>query len=94
MDDLYPIIDETINPCRGCPDYDEDGCRSAGGCGRPHTSADRIRALTDEELADLFQNLCCPYSLEMGGWEGYCEIETKGCRNCWLDWLRKGGETR
>jgi hypothetical protein len=53
MDDyFFPIIDENINPCRGCLDYGEDGCKSNGGCGRPPTNADRIRSMTDEELAD------------------------------------------
>ena len=55
MDEYYfPIIDENINPCRGCPDYDEDGCKSNGGCGKPQTNADRIRAMTDEEIEDWY----------------------------------------
>lgn len=36
---LFPYIDMNINPCSGCPDYDENehGCKSNGGCGRPET---------------------------------------------------------
>lgn len=53
----------------------------------PITNADRIRAMTDEELAELFANDNC----------GYCRIHdfcfAKGCAiNCedvWLDWLKQ-----
>ena len=56
------------------------------------TNADRIRSMSDEELEGLFRNLCCPYSLDMGGWEGLCNIESKGCGRCWSDWLRQEAE--
>ena len=54
---------------------------------KPITNADRIRAMTDEELAELFANDNC----------GYCRIHDfcfdKGCAiNCedvWLDWLKQ-----
>jgi hypothetical protein len=69
MDDyFFPIIDENINPCRGCPDYDEDGCKSNGGCGSPQTNADRIRAMTDEELVDLYMRAI--EDEEYPGWWG------------------------
>ena len=42
MDDYFPIIDENINPCRGCPDYEENGCKSSGGCGRPQVNIDAV----------------------------------------------------
>ena len=53
----------------------------------PQTNADRVREMTDEELAELFSNDNC----------GYCRIHdfcfAKGCQvNCedvWLDWLRQ-----
>lgn len=53
---------------------------------KPITNADRIRYMTDEELARLFADGNC----------GYCRIHdfcfSKGCAiNCeevWLDWLR------
>ena len=55
------------------------------------THADKIRAMSDEELVELFANDNC----------GYCRIHDfcfdKGCAiNCedvWLDWLRQEGET-
>ena len=51
------------------------------------SNADRIRAMTDEELAQLFADDNC----------GYCRIHdfcfAKGCQiNCedvWLDWLKQ-----
>ena len=56
----------------------------------PKTNADRIRSMTDEELAELFADNNC----------GYCRIPdfcfAKGCQiNCedaWLDWLREEAE--
>ena len=54
---------------------------------KPQTNADRIRAMTDEELADLFADNDC----------GYCRIHdfcfAKGsainCEDVWLDWLKQ-----
>ena len=51
------------------------------------TNADRIRSMTDEELARLFADENC----------GYCRIHdfcfAKGCQidceDMWLDWLRE-----
>lgn len=50
------------------------------------TNADRIRAMTDEELAEMMAHWNC----------GYCKIHDycfsqKGieCDEAWLDWLRK-----
>ena len=61
------------------------------------TNADKIRAMTDEELAELigdnidcaickkevFQITTCPGSLTADG---------KDCHGCWLDWLKKEAE--
>ena len=57
---------------------------------KPITNADRIRSMTDEELAELFADNDC----------GYCRIHdfcfANGCKiNCedaWLDWLKLEGE--
>jgi hypothetical protein len=59
---------------------------------KPITNADRIRAMTDEELAEFFpttaSEFSCPPSStnescrNVGGW-------FKGCPKCWLDWLKK-----
>lgn len=62
------------------------GCRYCG-IHTKQTNADRIRAMSDEDLAELFANDNC----------GYCRIHDfcfdKGCAgNCkdvWLGWLRQ-----
>lgn len=63
------------------------GCSGEENCPdkRVLTNAERIRSMTDVELTELFQNLCCPYSL---GGEVDCNIENLGCGNCWLSWLK------
>ena len=50
------------------------------------TNADRIRSMTDEELAEWFGNMiypecvCCPADND-----GWCE----DCKTKWLDWLKQ-----
>lgn len=49
------------------------------------TNADRIRQMTDEELAQI---IMCPYE-NMSG-ECMCEKDTRtNCIQCCLEWLRK-----
>ena len=51
----------------------------------PHiTNADRIRAMTDEELAELVNSPCPPTTP--------CVEDAYGepnCKNCWLEWLKE-----
>lgn len=54
---------------------------------RPQTNGDRIRAMTDEELAEFFQNTtscdsCIIYKDE-------CGTESYLCIQRWLDWLKQ-----
>lgn len=67
------------------PGFDADNCKEF----KPMANADRIRVMSDEELADW---LCqtqyregdfCP---PKHGWQ-YCII-SDGCSVCWLDWLK------
>ena len=53
---------------------------------RPQTRADSIRAMSDEELAEFLDVNYCPPGRFMGDYD--CK-SFKGCRSCWLDWLRK-----
>ena len=51
---------------------------------QPKTNADRIRAMTDEELArwlsDMHDSVTCP---------NYGDYDcVTSCRVCWLDWLQ------
>lgn len=65
---------------------------------KPITNADRIRAMSDEELAEWLSSFCA-----CGEYEDTCPaIHCKGCggADCsvpWLDWLRQeveNAETR
>ena len=50
------------------------------------TNADRIRAMSDEELAKIIEHeLGCPVT-------GDCEKMYKDCKACWLDWLQSPAE--
>lgn len=44
------------------------------------SSADRIRAMSDEELAEFVTSNTCPPE------ENPCEDD---CKSCWLDWLQR-----
>lgn len=81
--------------CNNCKrkDYCEahsienDSCVASGYSDYvPQTNYDRIISKSPEELAELFSHMCCPYSL---GGEIECNIENKGCKVCWLDWLKQ-----
>lgn len=55
---------------------------------KPITNADRIRAMTDEELADWFSIYCCRNKI----YDAHCETFVN-CKACWLDWLRQEAQT-
>lgn len=55
----------------------------------PITNADRIRAMTDEELAVICEDGCppkheCPTMDILGE-----IVEKSACQQCWLDWLKE-----
>ena len=47
------------------------------------TNADRIRAMSDEELAMFIERSDCP---PHGNW--ICDYENRDCIHCWLAWLQ------
>ena len=50
------------------------------------TNADRIRAMSDEEMAEkLGRGPGCPVT-------GDCEKMSMDCNACWLDWLQQTAE--
>ena len=53
----------------------------------PQTNADKIRSMSDEEMADLINReigYCAP--------TGDCEKMSNDCKACWLDWLKQSAE--
>lgn len=66
-------------------------CDFADCEGKKPSNADRFRAMSDEELVEIFANNDC----------GYCRIHdfcfAKGsainCEDVWLDWLKLEAET-
>ena len=51
--------------------------------GKPVTNADRIRAMSDEEMAKKLQYASgCPVNAD-------CINMSGDCKACWLDWLQQ-----
>ena len=70
------------------PCFDDGKCHYKGECGHkaPLTNADRIRSMTDEELANIIE---CPYG------NPYFDehLPCKGsCHDCLLIWLHQPAE--
>lgn len=58
---------------------------------KKRTNADRVRSMTDEELADFLCDIgeCdrrCPAKI------GDCIFSDSTCRGAWLDWLKQEAE--
>lgn len=75
--------------CRKCAAF--SWCMENEECGlfkpKPQTNADRIRSMTDEELARFADNYCtCPPNHND---IGACEKQSPFCIDCWLDWLKQ-----
>lgn len=79
--------------CKNCNNYRNDWCEIVSDSPDPDmvrdcrhfwlkTNADRIRAMTDEELADWHAS--CPYIDK--------ECTMKGCVKCVLEWLQQPAE--
>ena len=105
---IYPkLSDGTINWCVMCKNEGSDFYDLCCMCeygekeddpptcyeSKPQTNADRIRAMSDEELAEYFPTHAslCP-DLEEN--KTVCKganfmANDKMCRKCWLDWLRQ-----
>ena len=78
-----------MSDCRQCADF--DWCTEHEDCGlfkpKPQTNADRIRAMSDEELAELWWERVdcgeCPVHKE-------CKLTGQDCKRLALDWLKRG----
>ncbi len=82
--------------CKNCPVspcntlYYRGSCcreqRAKHGLGDPMTNADRIRSMTDEELAKILGDKCIrPPTSE-------CAKACGDCVACWLEWLQQSVE--
>ena len=76
-----------MSDCRKCADF--EWCVKNEDCGlfkaKPETNADRIRNMTDEELAEFLDNA----TLAKIPWcSDECPKE-EICSNCALEWLKK-----
>ena len=80
--------------------FDPATCKAVDYCPQatpPRTKADRIRAMTDEELARLLTDAECPSDL--GGTDKckdpppHTSLDSILCRECWLAWLRQEATT-
>ena len=60
---------------------------------RPQTNADRIRSMTDEELADMLDEVSVHGILALGS-DFPCDVcrERTECKNCFEDWLKAESE--
>ena len=54
---------------------------------KPITNADRIRGMTDEELAEFFHNTTFCDSCFI--FKNECGTEKYSCKQRWLDWLKQ-----
>lgn len=69
-------------------------CGKPSTIGKPLTNADRIRAMTDKELAEFLAELRIAPSCTgkcHKDYEIYGKLRTF-CHDCWLDWLKTEGE--
>ena len=88
--------------CSGCKHLNERGYCEFTGCiipctvratipeEKPLTNADRIRSMTDEELAELIADGCCR---NIDCPDEFYMKDGLNCYGCWLDWLRQEAQT-
>lgn len=91
-----------MNYCDGCVDYDHETqmCVPSGEAAGPAvvyckekrlylTKGDKIRDMTDEELAEWFlKNAVCPCVAVDEG----CALNDDTCKQAWLSWLEEKAE--
>ena len=75
------------------PCYDDGKCHYKGECGHkaPLTNADRIRAMSDKELAELMRSMMdCDSCGNMFSFK--CDGSYEHCLSVCLEWLQKPAE--
>lgn len=80
-----------MDECKNCANMDSEYCFACddGNQFKPMTNGDRIRSMTDEELAEnLMKAYDCPKGKDcveqMPGEDGFHQ-----CKRCWVEWLRQ-----
>lgn len=70
-----------------CAHSGEDRELEKRSCYIPMTNGDRIRSMSDEELAKIISDGGCPPKIS----EIVCET-TDDCNVCWRNWLKQPAE--
>ena len=80
-----------MSDCRQCADF--NWCAEHEDCGlfkpKPQTNADRIRAMTDEELDKFLGDVQWDVANYCGGVTQKQEYPVPEQRGAWLDWLKE-----
>lgn len=78
--------------CINCNSYFSKNDILGGGeetTPKPKTNADRIRSMTDEELAEAFSSISCCYEKAQDCMKYSDGKGGRNCKKCWLDWLKQ-----
>ena len=86
----YNSKSESEYPCNQC-------VHNATDKFKPITNADRVRSMSDEELAEFLLKVNTAYAEPCMTGESDCKWEDypthdKGCKNCFLEWLQSEAE--
>ena len=92
-----PLVNATCKlGKKGC--FDDGRCHALGNCeNKIVTNADRIRAMSDEELVKFLLKVNTAYAEPCMTGEGVCKWEDypthdKGCKDCFMEWLQSEAE--
>jgi len=89
-----------MDECKVCANADNEYCFACdnGNQFKPMTNADRIRAMTDEELSSFLDIatvcVCFPCTRDINNLEHFnnCKHENGTCEKEWLEWLKGEAE--
>ena len=89
-----------MDDCKNCANADNEYCFACdnGNQFKPMTNADRIRAMTDEELSSFLDIatvcVCFPCTRDINNLKHFnnCKHENGTCEKEWLEWLKGEAE--
>lgn len=79
---------EYADDCFACDNGDQWEAKRHRSPNKPKTNADRIRAMTDEKLAELLRD----YQCNTCDFNGFCD-ETDKCKEEIFKWLKKESDS-